>query len=123
MALRNFVKTEAIAVASLFSCSFTVFCLGMVKGTIAPDEIYADSIASPLLAGALAFAIGLPFAMLYGAPLYFWLNRRRRTTWLLVLLVGMAPAILFIGQGGYMLLHAIGVGAGTATFMHLFSQE
>lgn len=123
MTLRTFVKTEAIAVASLFSCSFAIFCLGMVKGTIAPDEVYADPIASPLLAGTLAFAIGLPFAMLYGAPLYFWLSQRRRATWLLALLIGMAPAILFIGQDSYMLLHAAVVGAGTASFMHLFSQE
>ena len=123
MTLRTFAKTEAISVGSLIACSFGIVCLGMLKGSIAPDEVYADPVASPLLTGAIVFGVGLPFAVFYGGPLYFWLSQRRRVTWLLALLIGMAPAILFIGQDSYMLLHVVVVGAGTASFMHLFSQE
>ena len=123
MTLRTFVKTEILAVGSLLACCFVTTCLGMVKGTFAPDEIYADPIASPIFAGAVSFVIGLPFAMLCGAPVYFFMRRRRQVNWSVALLIGAAPAILFISQDSYMLLHALVVGIGTASFLQLLAPD
>ena len=115
---RQLILVEA---ASLFA--LLIVALGMGGYGAIDSMLHDNSLLDPLASVKIVFAytviLGLLPVVVIGAPGYLALLRHNRTSWLYVLLLGMAPGLVALPFGAWIGFLAIICGAAVATLTHL----
>ena len=121
-AFRQFLFVELVSVGVL------VLIAGAMAGYGAIDSAsHANSLIDPGSSAWLGFAytsaIGALPVVFVGAPIYFMLLWRGLANWLNVVMLGVAPGVLFLFVAGGLGVWAIVCGTVVASVTHLICRR
>src|SRR5699024_6658570 len=89
---KQLLKTEAAGLLALVAAAAMTAAHAAYEASVQSGFFPPAGAASVLFLGTLILGF-LPVAV-FGAPVYVWLQRRRRATWANVLAVGVVPGIV-----------------------------
>lgn len=105
------------ALASLLACSLLAAAFYTITTLVRPGG-YAGPIPTGLLAFQFTFILGLVPVVLYGAPLYMWLQVKGRLSWPVVISLGAIPGTIALPFGWSFGVVAIGIGVAVSCLTH-----
>jgi hypothetical protein len=123
--LRILARTEIRTAFAVFAVATMIAGYMLISAAMAPQ-----SMLPPLNWSTLAFlytvALGLPVALVIGAPIYALLSFKKAASWPFVLLMGALPGIVILyvmkNENG-LAAWFIGCGIAVASLTHLMSDR
>lgn len=116
-ALKSFLRIELVALAALLLAAGGMALIGVVDARSNPGSLFGPGDMAQLMFG-FTLMLGLLPALVFGGPLYWWLQRKGKASWASAALLGLLPGALALfhdpGLGGY----AMGCGLFVALATH-----
>lgn len=97
--------------------------LAAVSLAMAVGYALSGSVSQGLVTFQVAFMIGLAPVVIYGAPIYAWMQRGRALTWPRVVLLGALPGTLLLPFSSTFGLVALAAGVAVSCATHRLSRR